>query len=43
MRTKLIDRELPHYTKGEEMFNSISHIVCQRTVFKKAEGEGFQR
>lgn len=27
MRTKLIDRELPHYTKGEEIFNSISHIV----------------
>ena len=25
MRTKLIDRELPHYTKGEEIFNMTSH------------------
>ena len=27
MRTKLIDRELPNYTKAEERFNYISHIV----------------
>ena len=27
MRTKLRDRELPVYTKGEERFNMISHIV----------------
>ena len=27
MRTKLSDRELPVYTKGEERFNMISHIV----------------
>ena len=27
MRTKLIDRLLPDYTKGEELFNMISHIV----------------
>ncbi len=27
MRTKLIDRPLPDYTKGEELFNMISHIV----------------
>lgn len=26
-RTKLKDRELPTYTKGEEIFNMISHIV----------------
>ena len=25
-RTKLIDRELPSYTKGEEIFNMTSHI-----------------
>lgn len=27
MRTKLMDREMPVYTKGEERFNMISHIV----------------
>ncbi len=27
MRTKLADRKLPNYTKGEELFNMISHIV----------------
>ncbi len=27
MRTKLIDRVLPTYTKGEEIFNMVSHIV----------------
>lgn len=27
MRTKLKDRELPYYTKGEEIFNMVSHIV----------------
>lgn len=26
-RTKLIDRKLPQYTKGEEIFNMTSHIV----------------
>ena len=26
-RTKLKDREMPVYTKNEEMFNMISHIV----------------
>lgn len=26
-RTKLIDRRLPDYTKGEEIFNMVSHIV----------------
>jgi len=26
-RTKLIDRILPDYTKGEEVFNAVSHIV----------------
>ncbi len=26
-RTKLIDRILPDYTKGEEVFNMVSHIV----------------
>ena len=26
-RTKLSDRELPTYTKGEEIFNMVSHIV----------------
>ena len=26
-RTKLRDRELPTYTKGEEIFNMVSHIV----------------
>lgn len=26
-RTKLIDRELPTYSKGEEIFNMVSHIV----------------
>lgn len=26
-RTKLIDRQLPDYTRGEEIFNSVSHIV----------------
>ena len=26
-RTKLDDRELPDYTKGEEVFNMVSHIV----------------
>ena len=27
MRTKLKDRVLPTYTKGEEIFNMVSHIV----------------
>jgi cell division protein FtsW (lipid II flippase) len=27
MRTKLRDRVMPDYTKGEEIFNMISHIV----------------
>ena len=27
MRTKLKDRALPTYTKGEEIFNMVSHIV----------------
>lgn len=27
MRTKLKDREMPDYTKGEERFNMITHIV----------------
>jgi len=27
MRTKLADRKLPRYTRGEELFNMISHIV----------------
>ena len=27
MRTKLKDREMPVYTKGEECFNMVSHIV----------------
>ena len=26
-RTKLIDRLLPDYTRGEEIFNMVSHIV----------------
>ena len=26
-RTKLMDREMPVYTKNEELFNMISHIV----------------
>lgn len=26
-RTKLKDRELPTYSKGEEIFNMVSHIV----------------
>ncbi len=26
-RTKLTDRQLPNYTKGEEIFNMVSHIV----------------
>lgn len=26
-RTKLIDRKLPNYTRGEEIFNMVSHIV----------------
>ena len=26
-RTKLADRILPQYTKGEEIFNMVSHIV----------------
>lgn len=26
-RTKLIDRLLPHYTNGEEIFNMVTHIV----------------
>ena len=26
-RTKLADRVLPSYTKGEEVFNMVSHIV----------------
>ena len=26
-RTKLRERELPTYTKGEEIFNMVSHIV----------------
>ncbi|MCQ2570772.1 MAG: hemolysin III family protein [Candidatus Saccharibacteria bacterium] len=27
-RTKLADRELPDYTRGEEIFNMVSHIVA---------------
>ena len=27
MRTKLADRKLPNYTKGEEIFNMVSHGV----------------
>lgn len=27
MRTKLMDRKLPNYTRGEEIFNMVSHIV----------------
>ena len=27
MRTKLMDRVMPDYTKGEEIFNMTSHIV----------------
>ena len=27
MRTKLKDRTLPTYTKGEEIFNMVTHIV----------------
>ncbi len=27
MRTKLVDRQLPVYTKGEEIFNMVSHIM----------------
>lgn len=27
VRTKLMDRKLPDYTRGEELFNMISHIV----------------
>lgn len=26
-RTKLIDRKLPNYTRGEEMLNTVSHIL----------------
>ena len=26
-RTKLKDREIPYYTKGEEIFNMVTHIV----------------
>ena len=26
-RTKIIDRHLPDYTRGEEIFNMVSHIV----------------
>ena len=26
-RTKLADRKLPNYTKGEEIFNMVTHIV----------------
>ena len=26
-RTKLCDRPLPYYTRGEEIFNMVSHIV----------------
>ena len=26
-RTKLADRTLPDYTRGEEIFNMVSHIV----------------
>ena len=29
-RTKLKDRVLPSYTKGEEIFNMVSHIVGER-------------
>lgn len=27
MRTKLMDRKLPNYSRGEEIFNMVSHIV----------------
>ena len=26
-RTSLLDRKLPDYTKGEEIFNMVTHIV----------------
>lgn len=26
-RTKLKDRKLPNYTKGEEIFNMVTHII----------------
>ena len=26
-RTKLADRKLPDYTRGEEIFNTVTHIV----------------
>ncbi len=31
-RIKLVDRELPKYTKGEEIFNMTSHI-CRRSTW----------
>lgn len=31
MRTKLADRQLPNYTRGEEIFNMVSHIVGAAT------------
>lgn len=45
-RTKLIDRNLPDYTRGEEIFNMVSHIVgggigvavcalCYKILFKR--------
>jgi len=49
-RTKLKDRILPHYTRGEEIFNMVSHIVggalgiiaivlC--SVFAAIKGDGY--
>lgn len=50
-RTKLIDRILPDYTRGEEIFNMVSHIVgggfgviiCALCVIKSfLNGDAFQ-
>ena len=51
MRTKLIDRKLPDYTRGEEIFNMVSHItggalgiaVCVLCVIKSfLNGDAYQ-
>ena len=50
-RTKLIDRKLPDYTRGEEIFNMVSHItggalgiaVCVLCVIKSfLNGDAYQ-
>lgn len=50
-RTKLIDRKLPDYTRGEEIFNMVSHItggalgivVCALCVIKSfINGDAYQ-